>query len=158
MFVSLRPLFCVFWDEHRSVIVSFLFFPQYLHRTELITPPGGCFSPFALRKVCETSGPSRSVLSAAFVSPLLKQQHTHTLTYHSWTLRWEEVAGHCGSQKRKHLFLFRALPELKHVFFAVFLFFEGLRDVEPFKSLRAKVRTFVIPRLIDFRALPTQRK
>lgn len=73
-------------------------------------------------------------------------------------LHWEEVAGHSGSEERKHLFLFRALPKVKHVFFAIFLFFEGLRDVEPFKSLRAKVRTFVIPRLIDFRALPAQRK
>lgn len=73
-------------------------------------------------------------------------------------IHWEEVAGHSGSQERKHLFLFHALPKVKHVFFAIFLFFEGLRDVEPFKSLRAKVRTFVILRLIDFQALPAQRK
>lgn len=100
-------------------------------------------------------------MSAAFFGPVPSFKttaHRHALTFHSWILHWEEAAGHSGSQERKRLFLFRALPEVKHVFFAIFLFFEGLRDVESFKFLTAKVRTFVIPRLIDFLALPAQTK
>lgn len=65
LFASICPLFCVFWEEHRSMIVSFLFFPPCLHGTELITP-SGCISHLS-HKVFETSGSSWSVLSATFV-------------------------------------------------------------------------------------------
>lgn len=113
------------------------------------------FTPFTLANL---SLPLDWFAAFFFVPSFKTTAHRHTLTFHSWTLRWEEGGGHSGSQERKRLFLFRALPKVKHVFFAIFLFFEELRDVESFKFLTAKVRTFVILRLIDFLALPAQTK
>lgn len=133
----------------RRMIVSFLF-PLCLHSAELTTPSSRVSHLFPLCEVCGT--PVGVCRDRCLRIPSF-------FTCHSWTLFWEEVAGHSSSQERKQRFPILCTAQSQTCFLWRFsLFFEGLMHAEPFMSLRAEVRTFVIARLIYFRALPAQRK
>lgn len=73
------PLFCVFWDEHHSIIVSFLFFPPCLHKAELITPLGYISHLSHSTKCVRISVCCPLPLCAP--TPRLKHHHMHTYTH-----------------------------------------------------------------------------